>query len=139
MKFIQITSARLENNAQTQANWILHALDSDGRIWELDDHHGWREVPLPTPSPDVERCKHGIVIVPGYVCLKCFREPDSAQETPVARCSHGVPIDPAIPCERCGQSPMTTCAKCGVVVNILGINPGGWIDVEPHKCHVNYP
>jgi hypothetical protein len=60
-------------------------------------------------------------------------------ETPVARCSHGVPIDPAIPCERCGQSPMTTCAKCGEVVNVIGINPGGWIDVEAHKCHVNYP
>lgn len=52
MKFIQITSARLDNNSQTQANWILHALDQEGRIWEMDDNHGWREVPLPVPSPD---------------------------------------------------------------------------------------
>ncbi len=49
MKFVQITSARLENNQMTQANWILHALDDEGRIWELDDMHGWREVPPPTP------------------------------------------------------------------------------------------
>jgi hypothetical protein len=51
MKFIQITSAHLDNNSSTQANWILHALDEDGRIWELDDMHGWREVPLPVVTP----------------------------------------------------------------------------------------
>lgn len=50
MKFIQITSTRLENNSMTQANWILHALDDQGRIWELDDMHSWREVPLPIPA-----------------------------------------------------------------------------------------
>ncbi|MCU1313396.1 MAG: hypothetical protein JWM54_1153 [Acidobacteriaceae bacterium] len=55
MKFIQITSARLENNMSTQANWILHALDEDGRIWEMDDMHGWREVPLPVPTPVSEK------------------------------------------------------------------------------------
>lgn len=50
MKFVQISTARLANNAATQANWILHALDDEGRIWELDDQHGWREVPLPIPN-----------------------------------------------------------------------------------------
>jgi hypothetical protein len=54
MKFIQITSAGIENNMSTQANWILHALDDEGRIWELDDMHGWREVPLPKPTPSSE-------------------------------------------------------------------------------------
>jgi hypothetical protein len=57
MKIIQITSAHLENNVQTQANWILHALDDEGRIWELDDNHGWREVPLPVPSPGSAPCR----------------------------------------------------------------------------------
>lgn len=50
MKFVQITSAGIANNSGTQANWILHALDDNGRIWELDDTHGWREVPLPIPT-----------------------------------------------------------------------------------------
>jgi hypothetical protein len=32
----------------------------------------------------VARCKHGVAIDPtgNYVCVKCFREPDSSQETP---------------------------------------------------------
>lgn len=50
MKFVQIASAGIANNSSTQANWILHALDDQGRIWELDDCHGWREVPLPIPA-----------------------------------------------------------------------------------------
>lgn len=52
MKIIQITSCRVENVHATQCNWILHALDDEGRIWELDDMHGWREVPLPQVTPD---------------------------------------------------------------------------------------
>ena len=54
MKIIQITSAGIANNCSTQANWILHALDDEGRIWELDDYHGWREVPLPVPAEQRE-------------------------------------------------------------------------------------
>jgi hypothetical protein len=50
MKFIQITSAGVANTQATQCNWVLHALDEDGRIWEMDDTHGWREVPLPIPA-----------------------------------------------------------------------------------------
>jgi len=54
MKIIQITSAGIANNVSTQANWILHVLDDEGRIWEMDDNHGWREVPLPVPAEQHE-------------------------------------------------------------------------------------
>lgn len=50
MKFVQITSAGVQNNSSTQCNWILHALDDEGHIWEMDDSYGWREVPPPSPA-----------------------------------------------------------------------------------------
>lgn len=54
MKFIQITSAGVTNTQATQCNWVLHALDDEGGIWEMDDAHGWREVPLPIPASSPE-------------------------------------------------------------------------------------
>lgn len=50
MKIIQIASAGVNNTVTTQCNWILHALTDDGRIFEIDDKHGWREIPLPFPT-----------------------------------------------------------------------------------------
>lgn len=54
-RFIQITSAGLQNNSGTQCDWLLYALDTEGRIWEKDNRSGWREVPLPQVTKEGER------------------------------------------------------------------------------------
>jgi ribosomal protein S27AE len=68
MKFIQITSAGVANNHTTQCNWVLHALDDEGRIWELDDAHGWCEVPLPVPAAEPSAVPH---VYDDGICIAC--------------------------------------------------------------------
>jgi hypothetical protein len=69
----------LELRDRTQSG-DLGALDEFFAIYVFNDGKTYSRF-SPETSPDVQRCKHGTVIVTGYVCLKCFREPDSSQET----------------------------------------------------------
>lgn len=63
MKIVQITSCHVVNSYAAQYNWILHALDDQGRIWERTDMSDWSEIKLPQPASAPETpalCPHGM-------------------------------------------------------------------------------
>lgn len=50
-KVVQITSTSVENTYATQCNYIVHALCSDGSIYELADTREWMKLPaIPTEA-----------------------------------------------------------------------------------------
>ena len=53
-KIVQICVTGVENTANTQCNYVIVALDENGRVWEMSNTWGWHEVPLAVPDPQDE-------------------------------------------------------------------------------------